>query len=58
MARYRSEWRTHVFVCDTCGEEIDTDEEDFTEATEVFKARHAIRPDHRGGWDHLCEDCK
>lgn len=58
MAKYRSEFRTYVFVCDECGDETDTNEEDFHDAVSAFKETGSIRPGRAGSWEYLCETCK
>lgn len=57
MTYYRSGLdRAYIFVCDSCGDEIDTGETCFEDAKDAFKDRGVIHP-VRGGWEHLCEDC-
>ena len=58
MTNYRSADKTYVFVCDECGDEEDTNREDFDEAREVFKETGTIRPGRHGRWEHLCATCK
>ena len=49
---------TFVVMCDECGDESDTDEEDFLCAVQAVKDQGwVIRPDERGGWLHVCPNC-
>jgi len=50
--------KAHVFVCDECGDEHDTGEQDFTDAKDHFKSTGgAIRRAWGGRWEHFCETC-
>ena len=49
---------TIVFVCDECGEEFDTEVDDFPAALAEFRHNGGIaRRDHNVGWEHFCKEC-
>lgn len=47
-----------TFVCDECGDELETDETDFTDALDKFKDDGGVATKRAGGdWQHICIDC-
>ena len=48
-----------VFVCDECGDQLETGAEDFAEALERMReANWTYRKDDVGQWEHYCSVCK
>lgn len=48
-----------TFICDDCGEALDTGEPEFGDAVRAKKAAGwASRKDNEGDWQDLCPDCK
>jgi hypothetical protein len=48
-----------VFVCDECGEQLETDTEEFDEARQQMQeANWTYRKDDGGQWEHYCSICK
>lgn len=63
MAILRSHYNGPIsFSCDTCGEVLDTDIEDFRDANEYMKDNdwRSIPPagTESGKWEHRCGDCR
>ena len=46
-----------TFECDSCGEEIHTDEADFQSALAVMKAEGWTSKKVGGDWEHTCPGC-
>ena len=44
-------------VCDECGDELETDETDFTDALDTFKRDGGVATKSPAGWRHICIDC-
>lgn len=49
-----------IFICDTCGEDLDTAEPLWNDAQAVRKKQGwaAIYDDEEEEWKHFCKDCK
>lgn len=47
-----------TFECDSCGEEIHTDEADFQSALAVMKAEGWTSKKTGADWEHICPDCQ
>lgn len=48
----------HTFCCDTCGEVIDTEENEFNAALGFAKGEGWRAYPVQGVWCHACPDCK
>jgi DNA-directed RNA polymerase subunit RPC12/RpoP len=46
-----------VYICDECGEELDTEEGDYNEAWEIAKENGWRCWQDGDEWKHECEDC-
>lgn len=49
--------RTMSFECDQCGEEFDTDTDDFHDALAEAKDNGWKAQIELGEWQHFCENC-
>lgn len=47
-----------VFVCDVCGDELQTDERNWNEALEVKRFEDWGSRKEGGAWIDVCESCK
>lgn len=47
-----------TFACDECGDEHDTDEDNFGLAlADMKEAGWWLKKDEGGSWSHLCKEC-
>lgn len=49
--------RTIQFLCDDCGQALDTERFRFPDALDVMRAQGWRAVKDGDGWRHLCEDC-
>lgn len=50
--------RIIVFECDDCGEELNTETEDWNEAIEQMRTEEWRAVKSYDEWEHYCPDCK
>jgi len=48
---------THLAECDNCGEEMQTDAEDWHDALDEIKRDGWTVKNINGEWEHWCQDC-
>jgi len=50
--------KSMTFTCDDCGEEFESQSDDFHEARDEFKDEGGCARLECGEWMHFCKDCK
>lgn len=47
-----------AFICDECGEELETDTSNFQHAMQTLRASKWRNVKNENGWEHYCPDCE
>lgn len=50
--------KTITFTCDQCGDDYESDTDDWHDALAEFKDQGGVARQDCGEWMHLCQDCK
>lgn len=47
-----------VFICDECGEELETETSNFQHALETLRANGWRNVKGKNSWEHYCPECE